>query len=124
MCIRDSERPEQWSGQWAAAPGRPGPLIFLSYAWGDDKPFVEQLQADLEAAGFDVWRDETDMPSRGANLDDEFLLAIDRCHRFVPVVGPAAFQRPNVITEWAYACLLYTSPSPRDRTRSRMPSSA
>ena len=23
-----------------------------------------------------------------------------------------------------YACLLYTSPSPRDRTRSRMPSSA
>ena len=25
---------------------------------------------------------------------------------------------------WAMACLLYTSPSPRDRTRSRMPSSA
>ena len=30
-------------------------------------------------------------------------------------------------TRWKYAgntCLLYTSPSPRDRTRSRMPSSA
>ena len=27
-------------------------------------------------------------------------------------------------SEEAYACLLYTSPSPRDRTRSRMPSSA
>ena len=25
---------------------------------------------------------------------------------------------------WGCACLLYTSPSPRDRTRSRMPSSA
>ena len=25
---------------------------------------------------------------------------------------------------WVYFCLLYTSPSPRDRTRSRMPSSA
>ena len=25
---------------------------------------------------------------------------------------------------YGYACLLYTSPSPRDRTRSRMPSSA
>ena len=25
---------------------------------------------------------------------------------------------------WHAACLLYTSPSPRDRTRSRMPSSA
>ena len=27
-------------------------------------------------------------------------------------------------TPLAYNCLLYTSPSPRDRTRSRMPSSA
>ena len=26
--------------------------------------------------------------------------------------------------KWTYVCLLYTSPSPRDRTRSRMPSSA
>ena len=26
--------------------------------------------------------------------------------------------------EWYVDCLLYTSPSPRDRTRSRMPSSA
>ena len=25
---------------------------------------------------------------------------------------------------FSYSCLLYTSPSPRDRTRSRMPSSA
>ena len=30
----------------------------------------------------------------------------------------------NRIAAPAYACLLYTSPSPRDRTRSRMPSSA
>ena len=29
-----------------------------------------------------------------------------------------------VTLEKRYACLLYTSPSPRDRTRSRMPSSA
>ena len=28
------------------------------------------------------------------------------------------------LTEWLEDCLLYTSPSPRDRTRSRMPSSA
>ena len=31
---------------------------------------------------------------------------------------------PYIIGENYYACLLYTSPSPRDRTRSRMPSSA
>ena len=30
----------------------------------------------------------------------------------------------NPAAKAIYACLLYTSPSPRDRTRSRMPSSA
>ena len=29
-----------------------------------------------------------------------------------------------IIDGWLHTCLLYTSPSPRDRTRSRMPSSA
>ena len=33
-------------------------------------------------------------------------------------------DRSAVFTEYAWDCLLYTSPSPRDRTRSRMPSSA
>ena len=32
--------------------------------------------------------------------------------------------RGDVVLDLAGACLLYTSPSPRDRTRSRMPSSA
>ena len=35
---------------------------------------------------------------------------------------PTGAWRPPF--QQAYACLLYTSPSPRDRTRSRMPSSA
>ena len=30
----------------------------------------------------------------------------------------------NTLCDYASSCLLYTSPSPRDRTRSRMPSSA
>ena len=30
----------------------------------------------------------------------------------------------ETINRWYIDCLLYTSPSPRDRTRSRMPSSA
>ena len=37
------------------------------------------------------------------------------------------FLRSQTVTEFienSYGCLLYTSPSPRDRTRSRMPSSA
>ena len=36
-----------------------------------------------------------------------------------PNMGTRSFHEG----EWYY-CLLYTSPSPRDRTRSRMPSSA
>ena len=36
-----------------------------------------------------------------------------------PDLAYGAFQRGYFLT-----CLLYTSPSPRDRTRSRMPSSA
>ena len=33
-------------------------------------------------------------------------------------------ETPHIKTLLDYICLLYTSPSPRDRTRSRMPSSA
>ena len=38
----------------------------------------------------------------------------------------SGFYSKDAIIEFAYlkGCLLYTSPSPRDRTRSRMPSSA
>ena len=45
--------------------------------------------------------------------------------------GPSAADLVNTASEaeiadilYLYGCLLYTSPSPRDRTRSRMPSSA
>ena len=36
----------------------------------------------------------------------------------------ATGQLGRHVTEQALACLLYTSPSPRDRQKSRMPSSA
>ena len=38
--------------------------------------------------------------------------------------GGAAASMGNVNDNDNWICLLYTSPSPRDRTRSRMPSSA
>ena len=38
---------------------------------------------------------------------------------------PDSWTKPTYsIASYLYYCLLYTSPSPRDRTRSRMPSSA
>ena len=39
-------------------------------------------------------------------------------------VGEQMVIRPRADEDKIYTCLLYTSPSPRDRTRSRMPSSA
>ena len=52
--------------------------------------------------------DESTVHFRATDLDIE---VIDKT--------PAQVERPG-----AQPCLLYTSPSPRDRTRSRMPSSA
>ena len=39
---------------------------------------------------------------------------------------PSQYFHPDTLNEWVDIpnCLLYTSPSPRDRQKSRMPSSA
>ena len=42
----------------------------------------------------------------------------------VALEAAAKLANPDVLAEFLWRCLLYTSPSPRDRTRSRMPSSA
>ena len=41
----------------------------------------------------------------------------------LPIPANQTISQPYVVA-FMIACLLYTSPSPRDRTRSRMPSSA
>jgi len=44
-----------------------------------------------------------------------------------PIVGKEELELISEVTSsgvWSYNCLLYTSPSPRDATLSRMPSSA
>ena len=41
--------------------------------------------------------------------------------QFAVILGMSGSGKSTVLR---YICLLYTSPSPRDRTRSRMPSSA
>ena len=50
------------------------------------------------------------------------VLAFSLIVAMVSMVGAAAFML--AVGWFSLACLLYTSPSPRDRTRSRMPSSA
>ena len=52
----------------------------------------------------------------GVNVD-ELLLS-------QPDTGEQALEVADMLVKSKSVCLLYTSPSPRDRTRSRMPSSA
>ena len=75
-----------------------------------DAPVQRQLPIRLNQA----WKDFIDrhgdvsIPNQGAVVAD----------------GAEANLVLNLETSQTHPCLLYTSPSPRDRTRSRMPSSA
>ena len=55
-------------------------------------------------------------------MDELEIITPERAAELMPLLDPAQFVGRQ--TEPGQACLLYTSPSPRDRTRSRMPSSA
>ena len=46
-----------------------------------------------------------------------------QCHPSYRTIGKAVQLSENTVRKYV-ACLLYTSPSPRDRQKSRMPSSA
>ena len=56
----------------------------------------------------------------GASVTQSILLGNDQLSRLIAAKG----GRPPFDVALFDRCLLYTSPSPRDRTRSRMPSSA
>ena len=75
--------------------------VFLSYARGDDEPFVHRLCADLKAQGFTVWFDRESLMSRGLTFHQEIKDAI-RCEvdRVVYVGGPKAAASRYVREEW------------------------
>ena len=58
------------------------------------------------------------------------LAAVTGCHNVTPAVKSSAnnavavYSIPVDVMKDYISCLLYTSPSPRDRQKSRMPSSA
>ena len=64
------------------------------------------------------------VPDRASSVTDE--LCIPRRNLPPRYVEPYCEDLPSEASEFIshQTCLLYTSPSPRDRTRSRMPSSA
>ena len=60
----------------------------------------------------------TEIGRSGIDEDQVFMYAYD-----IPNGAPVPLPAPVRMVGYTF-CLLYTSPSPRDRTRSRMPSSA
>ena len=56
--------------------------------------------------------------------EDWDTLRYQRCTRENALPPSRKFQPPPSPYTYVEACLLYTSPSPRDRQKSRMPSSA
>ena len=79
--------------------------LFLSYARGDDEPFVERLYHDLTRQGFHVWWDRECMPSRGLTFLQEIRDAIEASDRLLAVIGPWAVRSDYVTSEWQHALL-------------------
>src|ERR1700722_6504176 len=77
--------------------------LFLSYARGDDEPFVTRLHTDLIARGFDVWFDRVSMPSRNLTFHQEIRDAIAARDRLLLVVGHKAAESLYVRQEWQFA---------------------
>ena len=74
------------------------------------------------------------MPAKGwVEINEKYCKACELCVTDCPfgvlaldiqLLSPAGYHPAMMVKPEACTCLLYTSPSPRDRTRSRMPSSA
>ena len=64
---------------------------------------------------------EAETKAAEAKVDNE---EAERVALLVPTTIYSQASNDCVIPRYKETCLLYTSPSPRDRTRSRMPSSA
>src|SRR5262245_52558992 len=79
------------------------PTIFLSYARGDDEPFVRRLYEDLTAHGFRVWFDRVSMPSRNLTFHQEIRDAVVAHDRLLLVIGPKAVASEYVRQEWQFA---------------------
>jgi len=82
-----------------------GKNLFLSYARGDDEPFVKRLYEDLDKEGFNVWWDRERMPNRGLTFLQEIRDAVEQSDRLIAVVGPTAIKSDYVRAEWKHALL-------------------
>src|SRR5665811_2578005 len=86
----------------------------------DDEAALEQFQKQWTTYQKVVDHDSLSHREIGAILHNS-LMAVPNPFNFLDIACGDAGQMSGALLG---TCLLYTSPSPRDRTRSRMPSSA
>ena len=81
---------------------------------------ANEMKVDLKTTSGPVLEKAGDLAALLTNLESGDVLFIDEIHRLSPVVEEILYP---ALEDYQF-CLLYTSPSPRDHPRSRMPSSA
>ena len=107
--------------------------VFRPITRREDRDYIlELLLAESESGlsyedciGVSYQRLHSDLDGAIADIVDRYHSVASRCDAMV-IVGSdyTDVATPTELSVNASICLLYTSPSPRDRTRSRMPSSA
>src|SRR5664280_2593075 len=124
------------SDQEAAAFGRYGgvpsgvELERFFFLDDEDRALVARHRGDHNRLGFGVQLTTVRYLGRflADPLDGVPVEVVDYLAEHLEVADPSCLkryaQRAETHREHVGDCLLYTSPSPRDRTRSRMPSSA
>ena len=85
-------------------------------------PVVQDLDSVLPAVSIDTLSHSYGQGAMRRRVLEDISLRINP-GEVVLLTGPSGCGKTTLLTLIG-ACLLYTSPSPRDRTRSRMPSSA
>ena len=95
----------------------------------------DRLKEDLGSEAFEKMVEERitsiggDVSVDGLDLDEQGLSALSTCDVFIHSAASVSFDSPldqavEINLLGPVRCLLYTSPSPRDKRQSRMPSSA
>lgn len=75
------------------------PTVFLSYARKDGRAAASRLRAELELAGFQVWRDIENMQG-GQAWKDQLRVALRAADAVVVLLTPASITSKNVEWEW------------------------
>ena len=85
---------------------------------------VRSIIYSLTCTRWDIAYSVMQLTRAMSNPKDENMVAAKRVLRYLKGTPDLCVRYSKDFTLHGYPCLLYTSPSPRDRQKSRMPSSA